>query len=314
MILALPATRYRYVAYGLTIDSTLPLPELTPLSSAEFETADVAIRVESLPAIPSNASDIREGHWMYGDAVWLSFEGACRICIRGGREILVEGESGVDNSVLRLFVLGVALGALLHQRGFLTLHASAAVVNGSVVAFLGAAGAGKSTMTAALQARGHTVVADDIVAVCLADPARPTVQSGFPRLKLTPDSAAALGHNTAQLNKVHATHPKYGFPVAEGAGRSSLRLERIYILAQGDWPEIECLERQHAVVEIIRHTYAVGMLVSQENKTTHMRQCAALTAEAHIRRLKRPLDFQALHEVAALVESDCGEANAGIVR
>ena len=44
---------------------------------------------------------------------------------------------------VRAYLLGTAIGALLHQRGLLPLHASAVEVNGRAVAFIAPAGHGK---------------------------------------------------------------------------------------------------------------------------------------------------------------------------
>src|SRR3989454_2089338 len=49
---------------------------------------------------------------------------------REGREIVVEPAPGVDAGTLRLFLLGPVRAVLLHQRGFLVLHASAVVLDG----------------------------------------------------------------------------------------------------------------------------------------------------------------------------------------
>ncbi|NBC85561.1 MAG: hypothetical protein GVY25_05150, partial [Bacteroidetes bacterium] len=48
----------------------------------------------------------------------------------------------VAEGTLRAPLLGVVLGTLLHQRGLHTLHASAVVVDGGAVAFVGEKGAG----------------------------------------------------------------------------------------------------------------------------------------------------------------------------
>ena len=98
------------VAYGLTIHSAWPLPELVP-----------------------------------GEA---------------GEEVIVQ--IGYVEPPLRTFLLGPALAVLLHQRGRLVLHAGAVAVNGRVAAFLGGPSWGKSTTTAALDRRGHGIMADDV--------------------------------------------------------------------------------------------------------------------------------------------------------
>ena len=115
-------------------------------------------------------------------------------CATGARSRSTRGpRRAVD--LLRLYLLGPALALLLHQRGFLVLHASAVSLDGGVVAFLGHSGHGKSTTAATLHARGAAIVADDVVAVDLGAPGGPAALPGFPLLKLWPDAVTALGEN-----------------------------------------------------------------------------------------------------------------------
>jgi hypothetical protein len=104
--------------------------------------------------------------------------------------MIVEPLPHVDEHVLRLYLLGPALGVLLQQRGLLVLHASAVAIGERVVAFVGESGWGKSTTAAALERRGHTVVADDVCALHLRGSEDPLVFPAIPRLKL--DAAPAL--------------------------------------------------------------------------------------------------------------------------
>ena len=60
------------------------------------------------------------------------------------------------------YLLGPVFGFILRLRGFTALHASAAVINGYAVAFVGRGGAGKSTIVAALARAGHRILSDDI--------------------------------------------------------------------------------------------------------------------------------------------------------
>ena len=85
-------------------------------------------------------------------------------------------------------VLPMALQAL----GGEALHASGVLGPSGVIAFCGDSGAGKSTVACALSARGHVLWADDAVAFEVAMDGVVAVPLPF-RMKLRPDSAAALG-------------------------------------------------------------------------------------------------------------------------
>ncbi len=136
-----------------------------------------------------------------------------------GRDLVIEPAPGAEESELRLIMLGPALAVLLHQRGLLVLHASAAALtsDGShrAVAFMGDKGAGKSTTAAAMCARGHGLIADDLVAVDLSG-AVPHVWPGFPHLKLWPEAAASTLDDratAASLARVHSQLEKRSRPV-----------------------------------------------------------------------------------------------------
>ena len=57
--------------------------------------------------------------------------------VRGGREIIVDALPEVPDRNLRLFLLGSAMGLLLHQRGLLPLHANAVSLGGRTIAVAG---------------------------------------------------------------------------------------------------------------------------------------------------------------------------------
>jgi len=59
--------------------------------------------------------------------------------------------------------MGSAMGALLHQRNILALHAGTIAVNGGSVIFCGPSGIGKSTLAAGFRRRGYPNVAGDDV-------------------------------------------------------------------------------------------------------------------------------------------------------
>jgi hypothetical protein len=89
------------------------------------------------------------------------------------------------------YLLGPVLGVLLRLRGIICVHASAIAVGGCAVAFVGPAGAGKSTTAAIFAQRGCTVLSDDIVALS-EELETFRVLPAYPHLCLWPDSVAML--------------------------------------------------------------------------------------------------------------------------
>jgi len=67
---------------------------------------------------------------------------------------VVEPEPGAEEAILRLYLLGPVLGILLHQRGFLVLHASVVSMAGAAVVFW-VKKVGENQRLLPLNARGH---------------------------------------------------------------------------------------------------------------------------------------------------------------
>jgi hypothetical protein len=291
---------YSYTAYGLGLHSVLALPELVAADAAP----DVVIRLGEVERTPEEAEKPGACFRATAGEVGLFWEGVGVFLVREGAEIVVDPAPGVEERVLRLFILGPSLGVLLHQRGFLILHASAVVVNGAAVAFVGGSGWGKSTTAAALHKRGHGIVADDVVAVFVDDEVDPIVFPGFPQLKLWPEAAESLGEVPEMMPRLHPLGEKRARRDARGFPQASLPLTCIYVLAEGEAQEIEDLHSQEAFVEIVRHSYVVRLLEATGARTLHFNQCAMLVRRVPIRRLKTHRSLAALPDLAKLVEED----------
>jgi hypothetical protein len=297
---------YIYSAYGLGIRSTLPLPELPSPAVAR---TDVRIRTGKLnaPSEPGHARPAGRIVRVTQGGAHLSWHQIGAFCVRDGREITVEPYPGVDKRLLRLALLGPVLALLLHQRGFLVLHASAVARGGSAVAFLGGKGAGKSTTAAVLCARGYQLLADDVVALELTGANRPRVLPGYPQLKLWPCAAAALGEDPESLPPLSAGQEKRSRRMADRFAPGPLPLERLYVLSDGPSLEIELLAPQEAILQLIGHSYSSRFgkeLLRGPAAAQHLLQCKEVAGYAPIHRLRRPLSLHELPDLARRVEMD----------
>jgi hypothetical protein len=301
---AMQIKKYVYGAYGLGIHSVIPLPELVPLAEAN---ADVVLKIESIDWIPTE-------YWVKftDDEVYLCWDELGKFLVKGGSEVVVDPHPGVDDSLIRLPLLGTVLAVLLHQRGLLVLHASAVEIDGRAVAFLGAKGAGKSTTAAMLYARGHTLIADDIVAIDLSDSERPMLLPGFPQFKLLPDAVVtSLGDNPDQLRELVNGQPKRARPVLERFSKEPVPLSDVFILSDGPEPKLTHLNPQEAVVQLIAHTYVSrfgGELLKGAVAYRHLQQCSSLVQHVGLHRLDRPNILKLLSATANLVESQAASS------
>jgi hypothetical protein len=90
-----------------------------------------------------------------------------------------------------VYLLGPVFAFVLRLRGFTSLHASAAVIRGNAVAFVGPGGAGKSTTVAALARQGYPILGDD-VAVLEEISEEFCLRPAYPHVRLWPDSGSIL--------------------------------------------------------------------------------------------------------------------------
>ena len=286
------------LVYGLAIRSSLPLIEL-PVCGG---TSDVVVRLDNIRSSDRKPANEGERHKVTSDGVFLFYEGVGTFLVRGGHEIIVDPAQDVDEGIVRLFILGPALGVLLHQRGKFILHGSAVTTNGSAVAFLGEEESGKSTLAAALYTRGHSVVTDDVIVVQIEKDCK-MVFPGFSYIKLQPEMANLLG---GFLKNQSISYPQLGikaYCVDKGFPSKPLPLSRIYVLNESEDKKIEVLEPQKALMELIRHSYC-ARLIANEGAPLHFLQCSTLVNSIPIFRLNRPRSLSALPDVVRMVEND----------
>jgi hypothetical protein len=300
--------RYSYWAYGINIESDVLLPDLMNAADAA---SDVRIRhgeVTGSPVFKSLSENAqvfeRPGCRIVAapEAMCISWDKVGRFLVQGGTEVIVEPEPNVPTEDLQPFLTGPVLSVLLHQRGLFVLHASAVVIDGTAVAFLGAKGDGKSTLAAHLQVRGHRLIGDDIVPVALQNSGA-VVVSGFPRIKLFNDSIIAVGHEPSNFPFIHRFVDKRSFQYSPNLSTEPISLHSLYILCEG---EKVCLERLgHAAkfIEITRHTYVNRYLHAIGAESEHFEHCRKLIQKLPVWKLNRPRDFKAMEEVCKLVEN-----------
>lgn len=300
---------FSYHAYGLVIHSALPLPELEPSRAAR---ADVVIRIQDIARRPVQADQTGGAFEITPQEAYMCWEHVGAFLVRNGNEITVDPLPSTEERLVRLPLLGVVLAMLLHQREQFVLHASAVAVRGQAVIFLGRKRQGKSTMAATLYARGHMMVADDIVAVGVDAARAAVVFPGFPQFKLWPEAvASSLGDDPQALPVLATGTEKRARTVVERFALHPLPLRAIYLLETGAVIRANALSPQAALVQLMTHTYIArfGRQLLQGNHAAHhLQQCARLIRHVPIYALERPHALERLPDVAQFIEATlCGE-------
>ena len=281
----------------MPLQSELPLPGLP----AGGGSGEVSIRLDDAYSEHQNACPY--SGWQRADrqqaVLFLKHTGCFRVL--AGSEIWVSPAPQARESLLRLYLLGTVMALLAYQRGKLALHGSVVQVNGGAIAVLAGSGAGKSSLAAALQTRGHTLLADDLAAVEFSDRGA-AVHPGFPQLKLGRDVAAALGIPGAALQPLDADEPKLAWRPVAGLPRGPVPLKKVYLLAAGERQASEPVGPQEAILELVRHSYPTRLAYPADGR--HLLQCGRLARAVPILRLIRTPHLADLADLAAWVETD----------
>lgn len=221
--------------------------------------------------------------------------------------MIVDPDRGVSDEELRHYVTSQAMATLLHQRGHLLLHASAVVLNGRAVAFLGAAGGGKSSLAAFLYSIGCPIVTDDI-AVVSWNLRPPRLLPGFPQIRIWPDSALSLGYEPKKLAPVYPGWEKRILPAPRGFSLKPVPLSHLVILDQGLTRVLEPLSPQSALIELIRHSYCASLLPEQKQEASHLKKIAVLLRTVPALRLKNPCALSDLPQAAQYLQESIAHA------
>jgi hypothetical protein len=294
-----------YEAYGLTVDSALPLPGLP----AGVGKADVFVRVVRHKASTFPEPTPIRCSFAEPNRAQLSWAGVGDLLIEHGNSIQMTPIEGAEEEALRLFLLGAGFGVLQYQRGFLVLHGSGVAIGDRAVGFVGPKGFGKSTTAASLHQRGHSLIADELLVLRFDESDRAVVVPGPPQIRLWSDALAGTGRYVNDAVRVRAGIEKFSVDV-KNATDAKLPVHRIYVLDAGQQLSIEPMSTKEALFGVIPHLYVHRFgtpFIQATGASRVFRQIESMLKKVAVKRLVRKRDLYQLPEIAALVEADVME-------
>jgi hypothetical protein len=212
------------------------------------------------------------------------------------------------------YLLGPILGLLLRLRGVTCLHASAVAFNERSVAFVGAAGAGKSTIAAAFARDGYGVLSDDIVALVEQEGAF-HVMPAYPHLALWPDSVKMLYGSSEALPRFIPDWDKRRLDLGNQGTRFESRplpLGAIYILGErrsDPAPYLERVRPQSALLSLVAETYA-NKILDREMRANEFAVLGRLVATIPIRQVHPHENTNRLKELCNVIREDLATLNS----
>lgn len=297
---------HSYTVSGLAVSSEIPLPGLLD-RPADAVPPDVTIRLGHVPDALDGASQIGPTWQLADERFLLRIPGVARFLLTAGSAIVCEPDVETDD--VAVFLLGTVMGILLHQRGQIVLHASAAAVNGAAVLFCGTSGAGKSTMAAALAQRGYACVTDDLCAISIGASGTPVVHSDGRQLKLWAQSIKHLRLDDRSGKRVRRQLEKY-YVEHDAAFAEPLPLGAMYALREARPPHAPGIDQPNLVesaVLVRRHAYRPLLVRRLGQHAQYFKAATAIVRSAGVYRLTRRLDFALIPESLGWLQSHWSE-------
>jgi hypothetical protein len=259
---------------------------------------------------PLNAGDWFRSRILADGTVYLRWAGLFEFLISAnGRLIWYRRLGRATPEAFRVYLLGQVLSFSLLAFGVEPLHGTVVVVDGEAVAFLGDCGHGKSTLGAALLARGFPILTDDLVVVSQTD-AGFAVQAGIPRIKLFPQVSREVLGTPCVGERMNPDTEKIVLPLrGPRAYRRPAPLRALYVLSDPALPgnriEITPLSGAEAMLETVRNTFNTNVTDSAR-LARQFRFARDLVGTVPVKRLRYPRSLAALPDVCSALLADLG--------
>ena len=188
------------------------------------------------------------------------------------------------------FISGTVLGALMHQRRMLPIHASTVIYNEKCLVFAGISGSGKSTLAATVIRAGGSLVADDISVIDFSGD-KPAVCPAFPMIRIWEDSLRHLDIPFQDFEPVRGELRKFYMPVSR-FHRSPTPIHRIFILAthNKELQEIKELRGVDKFRVLKKHTYLFRGIPKTGLEQNHFMLVNRLVSQVPVTLITRPND------------------------
>ncbi|OXM85211.1 aldolase [Paenibacillus rigui] len=295
-----------YKAFGLHISSDIALPEL-PAIQPLAQKSDVDIESEPHAPFRFELEAIPYKHVVEGNAVMVYIPDTAYFRISEGNRITVASVPGADEDLIRLYILGTCMGALLMQRRMMPLHGSAIAIDGKAYAFVGESGAGKSTLASAFLNQGYPLLSDDLIAVSLSEQdGTAYVTPAFPQQKLWEDSLHQLGRSTDPYRSIYGRETKFSVPVTSNYFAEPLPLAGVFELVKTEEERIDLrpIPKLDRLQTLYCHTFRQFLIPRLGLMEWHFQISAALIQQIRMYQLRRPAaGFTAPQLISRLLDS-----------
>jgi hypothetical protein len=295
--------KHKYMAFGLTIDSDITLPELT---SIDMNIGDCQVYIKLNGSMKNIYNGTPYKFVIEEEVVMFMIPEIGVFQVKGGEQIIVSPFDQANMDIIRLYILGSCFGALLLQRGIYPLHGSAIAIYGKAYAIVGESGAGKSTLASAFMEMGYHLLSDDVIAITLSNNnSRPTVIPSYPQQKLWQQSLDAFGFSNQKLRPIYGRENKFCIPVIERYHPAPLPLAGIFELSKTDEDTVflKPITGLEQIQKLFLHTYRQFLIPKMKLEEWHFKQSVMLAESLPLYHIKRPATGFSVFDIAEQILS-----------
>jgi hypothetical protein len=237
----------------------------------------------------------------------LRVQGVGGYYVTNGNRIVYEPGEQSEECLVCEHLLNVPIGVLLLQRGIISMHGSAVVVDGHGLVFTGVCGVGKSTLAAAFRERGYPMLTDDVAALILDNDGVAWVQAACPQQNLRRDSAEAVGIAVTPRAGIEAEASEDKFVVSANQGfcQSAAPLGAVYELLVGESCDISVrrLAGAEKLSVLMKNSWA-RFIDHLGLSKAHFEQCLNIASKTPVSQLTKPGGVFSLEEQMWMIEKD----------
>lgn len=310
-----PPVAYRLYGLGLRSHWPLPCPAGRGTEPAEIEMFDGPAHLFSEASREAGRRSNGERWFRYrrlpDGSDYLRWSGLFEFLIsRDGHRIACRPLNGTPREAFHAYLLGQVLSFALIKRGIEPLHATAVVIDGKAVGFIGDCGYGKSTLAATFLQAGHPLLTDDLL-VMKEEGDGFAAYSGPPRIKLFPAIAKRLLGGRATGTPMNPLTPKLVIPLGrdgKGAWQGAAPLKAIYVLMPSrknsrKGISIRSLSPRRALLALLKNTFN-PVIVEPARLERQLDLTSRLASKVPVKALSFPKRLATLPAVRDAILSD----------
>ncbi|SDM77334.1 aldolase [Bacillus sp. OK048] len=293
-----------YKAFGFSVRSKIPLPELLVADNAT-DSIDIEIGLKDLSNLWSELSDSQSRFVMNETLVMFKVPDTAIFLIEEGKRITVSPLNEYKEDVIRLFVLGSCMGSILMQRGIFPLHGSAIAINGKAYGIIGDSGAGKSTLASAFLHKGYQLLTDDVIGVYFTNENVPMVIPSYPQQKLWQESLDEFGIDNREFRPIYQRETKFAIPIKNQFSSMPLPLAGLFELVLTEKKEIELkqIEGLSRLQTLLIHTYRNSLIQNLGLTNWHFTKSTKIVNQINMYQLRRPKNTFTANELVSQIIS-----------